>query len=133
MIYLDSSALIKFVRVEAETVALRSWRAALAPRTALVTSELAELEIARTLRRAGVDHEQVPYVTGQVLRGVHLVDLTRTVLARAMIYRSRLGPLDAIHLATADPFRDELTDFVTYDGEQCSAAADIGLPTAAPR
>lgn len=133
MIYLDSSALLKFVRPEAETTALRSWRAALAPGTALVTNELAELEISRTLRRAGVDHQQVPYVTGQVLRGLHLVDLTRTVLARAMTYRSRLGSLDAIHLATADRLRHELTAFVTYDGEQRAAAADIGLPIVAPR
>jgi len=59
--------------------------------------------------RAGVDHQRVPYVTGQALRGVYLIDLTSTVLARAMTYRMPLlGSLAAIHLATANPFRTEL-------------------------
>lgn len=133
MIYLDSCALIKFVRNEPETVALRSWRRALPPGTELVTSELAELEVTRTLLRAGVDHQRVPHVVSQVVRGVYLIDLTSTVLARAMTYRSRLGSFDALHLATADPFRVELTEFVTYDGELSRAADDIGLPTSAPR
>lgn len=133
MIYLDSCVLIKFVRNEPETAALRSWRQALAADTELVTSELAELEITRTLLRAGVDHQRVPHIVGQVVRGVHLVDLTSTVLARAMTYRSRLGSLDALHLATADPFRADLTEFVTYDRELSGAADDIGLPTSAPR
>jgi hypothetical protein len=40
--------------------------------------------------------------------------------------------LDAIHLATADPFLTELTDFVTYDGELAAAATELGLPVTAP-
>lgn len=133
MIYLDSGALIKFVKNEPETVALRSWRQALPPGTELVTSELAELEVTRTLLRAGVDHQRVPHVVGQVVRGVYLIDLTSTVLARARTYRARLGSLDAVHLATADPFRVELTEFVTYDRELSRAADSIGLPASAPR
>lgn len=133
MIYLDSSALIKFLRPEPETPALRSWRMALPAGTELVTSVLAELEITRTLVRAEVDQQRVPYLTGQALRGLYLADLTSTVLGRAMAYRvRRLGSLDAIHLATADPFRAELTEFVTYDRELFGAAADLGLPVSAP-
>jgi hypothetical protein len=44
----------------------------------------------------------------------------------------RLGSLDSIHLASADPFRVELTDFVTYDHELTKAAEDLGLPVTAP-
>ena len=133
MIYLDACALLKFIKSEQETEALRAWRQAFPEGTELVTSELAQLEITRTLLRAGIDHQRVPYVTGQALRGVYLVDLTSTVLARAMAYRaSRLGSLDAIHLATADPFRTELTEFVTYDHELTTAAADLGFPVATP-
>ena len=118
MIYLDAGTLLKFIRSEQETEVLRAWRQALPEGTDLVTSELAQLEITRALLRAGIDHERVPYVTGQALRGVYLVDLTSTVLARAMAYRaSRLGSLDAIHLATADPFRTELTEFVSSCNE----------------
>jgi predicted nucleic acid-binding protein len=133
LIYLDACALVKFIKSEPETPALRAWRLALPAGTELVTSELAQLEVTRTLRRVGVDHQRVPYVVGQALRGVYLIDLTSTVQARATTYRTpRLGSLDAIHLASADPFRGELTEFVSYDHELASAAAEIGLPVSAP-
>ena len=133
MIYLDACALLKFIKSEQETEALRAWRRAFLAGTELVTSELAQLEITRALLRAGVDHQRVPYVTRQALRGVYLVDLTSTVLTRAMAYRvPRLGSLDAIHLASADPFRTELTEFVTYDHELTKAAVDLGFPVTAP-
>ena len=108
-------------------------RLALPEATELITSELAQLEITRTLLRAGIDHQRIPYLTGQALRDVYLVDLTSAVLARAMAYQvPRLGSLDAIHLASADPFRAELTEFVTYDHELAKAAADLGFAVAAP-
>ncbi|WP_419996499.1 type II toxin-antitoxin system VapC family toxin [Streptomyces boninensis] len=133
MIYLDSCALLKFIKQEKETEALRAWRAALPAGTELVTSELAQLEISRTLFRAGVDRRSVPFHMGQALRGVHLVDLTSTVLHRAMSYHTgRLGSLDAIHLASADPFRVDLTEFVTYDQELATAADNLGFPTSVP-
>lgn len=133
MIYFDASALVKFVKREAESDALRSWRRQLPPGTELATSELAALEISRTLLRAGVDHQRVPYVTGQAVRGLYLVDLSSAVLARAKAYRVReLGSLDAVHLATAEPFRPELTDFVTYDHELAAAATELDLPVRSP-
>jgi predicted nucleic acid-binding protein len=133
LIYLDACALLKFIKSEQETEALRAWRRAFPEGTELVTSELAQLEITHTLLRAGVDHQRVPYITGQALRGVYLIDLTSTVLTRAMAYHvPRLGSLDAIHLASADPFRTELTEFVTYDHELTKAAGDLGFPVTAP-
>ncbi len=133
MIYLDACALIKFIRPEKETGALRAWRQALPNGTELLTSELSQLEITRTLVRAGADHQRVPYFVGQALRGVYLVDLTSMVLSRAISYRlPRLGSLDAIHLASADPFRSDLTELVTYDQELAKAASDLGFPTSTP-
>lgn len=133
MIYLDSCALIKFVRQEKETDALRSWRRDLPAGTELLTSELAQLEITRTFLRAGVDYQRVPFLAGQALRGIYVVDLTSTVLSRAMSYRTpRLGSLDSMHLASADPFREDLTDFVTYNSGLGQAAADLGFPVRAP-
>lgn len=133
MIYLDSCALIKFIKQEPETDALRAWRQALPSDTELLTSELSQLEITRTLLRAGVDHQRVPFFTGQALRGIYVIDLTSMVLARAMSYRlSRLGSLDSIHLASADPFRADLSDFVTYDHELARAASDLGFPVSSP-
>ncbi len=133
MIYFDSSALLKFVKPEKETRALRGWRLAQPTDSELVTSQLAVLEISRTLLRAGVDRQRVPYVAGQAVRGLFLVDVTSTVLARARSYGiRRLGSLDAIHLATADPFLPEVTAFVTYDAELAAAASELGLPATAP-
>jgi uncharacterized protein len=133
LIYFDSSALLKFVKRDKESEALRRWRGQLAASMELVTSELAGLEITRTLLRAGVDRDRVPYVTGQALRGLYIIDVTSTVLARAKAYGIRkLGSLDAVHLATADPFLTELTDFVTYDNELALAATEIGFPVNAP-
>lgn len=133
MIYFDSSALLKFVKPEKESQALREWRVAQPTDSELVTSQLAVLEISRTLMRAGVDHQRVPYVVGQAVRGLFLVDVTSTVLTRARSYGiQRLGSLDAIHLATADPFLAVVTGFVTYDAELAAAAKELGLPVAAP-
>jgi predicted nucleic acid-binding protein len=110
VIYFDSSALLKFVKPEKESRALREWRVAQPTDSELVTSQLAVLEISRVLMRAGVDHQRVPYVVGQAVRGLFLVDVTSTVLTRARSYGiQRLGSLDAIHLATADPFLAEVT------------------------
>jgi predicted nucleic acid-binding protein len=133
MIYLDSSALLKFIKPEQESQALRAWRLELEAGAELVTSHLASLEISRILLRAGVAHDRIPYVVGQALRGLYLVDLTSTVLARARAYGiRRLGSLDAIHLATADPFIPELTALVTYDAELAAAATELGITVIAP-
>jgi predicted nucleic acid-binding protein len=133
VIYFDSSALLKFVKPEKETRALREWRLAQPTDSELVTSQLAGLEISRILLRAGVDRQRVPYVVGQAVRGLFLVDVTSTVLARARSYGiRRLGSLDAIHLATADPFLAAVTAFVTYDAELAAAAGELGLPATAP-
>ena len=104
MIYLDACALVKFVKSERETAALRAWR-----------------------------HKLVRHYADQALLGIYQVDLTSTVLDRAMAYRiSWLGTLDAIHLASADPFRTELSEFITYDQELTNAALGLGFPVTAP-
>ena len=110
---------------------------ALEPGLELLTSRLASLEISRTLLRAGVDRERVPYVVGQALRGVYLLDVTSTVLARAQAYGvRRLGSLDAIHLATALHLVSEravtVTDFVVYDLRLAAAARGLGFSVVSP-
>jgi hypothetical protein len=44
----------------------------------------------------------------------------------------RLGSLDAIHLATADPLLPELTGLVTYDVELAAASSELGIAVLAP-
>lgn len=134
MIYLDSCSLVKLVRPERETTALRTWRAQLSTSSELVTSVVARAEISRTLHRSGVDHRRVPYAVGEAMKGVHTIDVDAVVIARAAAYSiPRLGTLEAIHLASAEPLRDELTQFVTYDNELAAAAATLGFNVAAPK
>jgi len=133
VIYLDACALVKFIKPEKESEALRAWRTHLPDDTELISSELALLEITRALLCSGVDHTRVPFYVSQALRGIYVIDLSSAVLDRARSYQvAKLGSLDAIHLASADPFRAELTDFVTYDSELTAVASDLGLPVDAP-
>ena len=52
MIYLDSSALLKLIRMENETAALRDWLGQ-RPEQPVVSSELGRVEVLRAARRVG--------------------------------------------------------------------------------
>lgn len=129
MIYLDSSALMKLVRTEAETTALSEW---LSPQTEVpvITSELGRVEVLRAASRAG---GEVLTEARAVIGDVDLVPLDRAVQDLACdIGDPLLRTLDALHLASAVLLRDELTAFVAYDHRLISAAEAAGLPTTAP-
>jgi len=68
-----------------------------------------------------------------VLEMVGLMEVDHVILATA----GRMAPptlrtLDAIHLATALAFGDELTAVVTYDRRMADAARDLGMAVASP-
>lgn len=131
--YLDACALLKLVKREAETEALRTWRAGLGRHAQLVTSQLAGVELARTFRRAGIDRQRIPFLVLNTLRGVDQIVLDDDVLVRAAAYEvEKLGTLDSIHLATADPLKEELDGFVTYDKELSAAVEANRLTLLAP-
>lgn len=130
MLYLDTSALIKLMRREAESDALADW---LDSQTTAqwVSSTLIEVELPRALRR--IDPSLLPAVSGIVAR-VSRYEIDEVVRSAAAAYPDAgLRSLDAIHLATgAAVFGTALTAFVTYDERLLAAAAAVGLPTAAP-
>lgn len=130
MIYLDSSALMKLVRAEAETASLQEWlRAQL--EVPVATSELGRVEVLRAARRVGGD---VLTQAKAVIGDVDLVPFDQAVRDLAgEIGEPHLHTLDAIHLASAVGLRDELTAFVAYDHRLASAALAAGLPTTTPR
>ncbi|MDN5861509.1 MAG: type II toxin-antitoxin system VapC family toxin [Pseudonocardia sp.] len=129
MIYLDSSALMKLVREEEETAALRAW---LQPQAEVpvITSELGRVEVLRAARRAGDD---VLTEARVIIGDVDLVPLDGAVqdLAGA-IGETTLPTLDALHLASAVLLRDELTAFVAYDHRLVAAAEAANLPATTP-
>lgn len=129
MIYLDSSALMKLVREEAETEALHDWLAS-QPEVPVVTSELGRVEVLRAARRAGPD---ALIEARAVIGDVDLVPLGRGVQDLACeIGDPPLRTLDAMHLASAVLLGDELTALAAYDRRLLAAAQAAGLPTVTP-
>ncbi len=128
MIYLDSSAIVKLARREAETDALRAWIAA-NPQP-LGASALVRTEAARALWRT---EPAALGVLGSVLALLHQVPVTDSILDRAArLPEPTLRSLDAIHLATADALSAALTSFVVYDQRLASAARALSLPVISP-
>lgn len=129
MIYLDSSALLKLVRAETESTALRDWLTE-RPDEPLVTSELGRFEVLRAARRAG---ERVLTEARLVVGDLDLVPLDRPVQNLAAdLGGPLLRTLDALHLASAVLLTDHLTAFVAYDHRLLDAAQEEGLPVASP-
>lgn len=70
----------------------------------------------------------------RVLRRIDLVHLDDELLDdAATLDASVLRTLDAIHLAAARVFGDELTAVVTYDDRLGRSASIVGLAVARPR
>ena len=131
MIYLDSSAVVKMIRPEAESRDLVEW---LNRRNEpAVTSVLAEVEVPRALRRSGpVYLAAMPGVLASISR----VEMDASVRATAAAYvTDTLRSLDAVHVATADALvasRKTVSAFVTYDRRQASAAEAVGIKVRVP-
>lgn len=125
--YLDSSAIVKLLVLEAGTEglqrAIRGWGP-------LVSSALARTEVHRAALRAGV---QDAGRSTSVLQAIGLVAVTDAVLTRAGTMRpAALRSLDAIHLATAMSLGADLQHLCTYDVRMASAAEGAGLLVVAP-
>jgi predicted nucleic acid-binding protein len=126
--YLDSSAIVKLVVREPETVALRRY---LRRRRPLVSSALARTEVMRALLPAG--NEAVARGS-QTLTRFELLRINDRVLnAAGTLQPDELRSLDAIHLATAALLGPDLGVIVTYDVRLAEAASDLGHHVATPR
>lgn len=127
MIYFDSSALVKLVRSEAESAALRAW---LGSHTdPVVSSALARTEVARAVLR---DSSRLGAKARRVLSGVEMIPMTFDLLDEAGDLSAELRSPDAIHLVSALQLRGDLDAFVAYDKRLLAAADDMGLPIASP-
>jgi uncharacterized protein len=129
LVYLDSSALVKLVVREPESVALMAF---LRERPDRVSSALALAEVPRALRRARFGAAERRRAR-EVLARVALVDIDRRALAAAAaIEPPTVRTLDAIHLATALALREDLAALVTYDRRLAVAAERADLHVQAP-
>ena len=133
LFYADASALVKLVRDEPESDALRAFLAD----ADLVSSELVLTEVPRAIRRAAARDPRLALDVlinraGEALDGVALLPLERALLLAAGAFAEpALRALDAIHVAAAVDLAP-LDGFVTYDERQGAAARLAGLRTVSP-
>jgi uncharacterized protein len=128
-VYLDSSALVKLVVLEPESVALREFLRTYALR---FSSALAEVEVPRALRRAGYGAAEGRRAT-EILARLALVEVDRRILrGAAVLAPPGLRSLDAVHLATALSVGHDLAGVVTYDRRLSDAAVSADLVVWAP-
>jgi len=131
--YADASALVKLVREETESPALRAYL----DNADLVSSELVLTEIPRAVRRAVAQDPELPLDlllkrAGELIDVLALRPLDRALLAGAgALAEPALRALDAIHVASAVDL-DSIEAFVTYDERQAAVVRLAGLRTMAP-
>ena len=129
VIYADSSALIKRVLSEIESVDVRAMLADAAGTDVFTASTLAWLEVWRSLRRFGVG--DVDLAGEAALSGVAEIRLTDDVLRRARnIGPDGLRSLDAIHLTSA--LVVGATSVLTFDTRLAQAAELLGFRVLTP-
>jgi len=129
VIYLDSAALVKLIRLESATPELIGWLNA-RPSEPLVCSVLAEVEVPRAIRR--VAPEALPAVPATLARLYRLEIDAMIRISAAALAEPDVRTLDAIHVATAVGLGAELKAFITYDQRLLRTAGQLGLPVASP-
>jgi hypothetical protein len=124
--YLDTSAMAKLVRPEAETPALRRWLA----RKQWIVSDLHRTELRRAALRAG---GRALARAERLLSESDVVRIDADTFDRAgRMEPAALRSLDALHLAAATSLGPDLSGIVVYDERLLHAASDAGIPTASP-
>jgi len=133
LFYADSSALVKLVRDEPESPALRAF----VDDAELISCELVLTEVPRAIRRAAAHDTRLPVglLLGraeETLDAIALLPLDRALLLVAgALPEPALRALDAIHVAAAAS-ASPIDAFLSYDERQAAAARLAGLRTIAP-
>lgn len=133
LFYADSSALVKLVRDEPESTALRTFLAG----ADIVSSALVLAEVPRAVRRAAAQDQRQPLDlllerSGALIDSLALLPMDRALLeAAGSIAEPALRSLDAIHVASAADVLP-IDAFITYDERQGAVARLAGLRTVSP-
>ena len=127
VVYLDASAMVKLIALEPGSRELTRY---LRSRPLCVTSRVADVEVRRAAARGGaVDPDRL----ARVLAAVAWVELDAQLAAAAgRLVPAGLRTLDAIHLASAQAFEEQLESLVTYDLRLAEAATAAGISVASP-
>jgi len=124
--YIDSSAIIKLIKPEAETKILLQKLP-----VAITTSQLSRVEVIRTINLNFPDLLEDAY---DILVDIPMVAVDHSVLLGAENLPAfiKLRTLDSIHMATAFSIKNEIEGVITYDKEMVKAAVALGFKTMSP-
>lgn len=129
IIYADTSALVKLLSDEEESLSLTAWIGevdGLVP----VSSDLVRTELMRAVRRT---HPAAATSVKALLNTLLLVPISTDICdSAARLEPPTLRSLDAIHLATALAAGDDVEAMLTYDDRLAEAALHYGLKVIAP-
>ena len=128
IVYLDTSALVKLLAEESESVALAAHLDALAADSSTAAAAaLAETELRRFASRAGIAQTAV----STALARLTIIDMDRGLYREAgLLPGENLRSLDALHIAVA--LHVAADQFITYDLQQRVVAESMGLLVSSP-
>ena len=125
-IYIDSSAILKFIIKEAESEAVVS-----ISRARFITSELSRVEVTRAILRY---EPSAIKVAENILDNFNYVKIDSQTLVQAerLPERINLRALDAIHIAVASKMALKINSILTYDKQMAKAAKALGFEVLSP-
>ena len=125
--YLDTSAILKLIILEKESLALRAFIG-----KENITSSYTRLEVARTLKEYSPG---VHKTAGLVLKTLALVPIDAALISRAqlIIETSELKAPDALHVASALQSAPLIAGIITYDDRMADTASRLGVRVEAPK
>jgi predicted nucleic acid-binding protein len=124
--YLDSSAILKIIFQEDESVALAKFITEPA-----ITSSISRVEVLRTVQR--IDHSRVQLAQSELAK-INIVEPIPSILtiAENFSHEVTLRSLDAIHVATLIFLSTATDGLITYDKLMAKNAEQLGLIVLAP-
>jgi predicted nucleic acid-binding protein len=125
-LYLDSSAVLKFIFNEPESVAARK-----EIRGALYSSELVRVEVVRAVLR--LEPELIERAL-EVLSKIRIIKIKSGIMVQAerLPNHVKIRGMDAIHLASANTLGVLGHTLVTYDKNMAKAAKALGFNIESP-
>jgi len=124
--YIDSSAIIKLIKLENESKALIN---ALPER--VVSSRVARVEVIRTFSQWSPESLALSH---EVLSNIEMISIDDAVISISENLPSfvTLRALDSIHIASALSVKASIKGIITYDREMIKAALDLGFKILSP-
>ena len=126
MWYMDSSAIIKLIKLEKESAALIRKLP-----SSLITSRISRVEVARTIAKHEPDLLDAAY---DILADIQMIPVEDSIItiAENLPQHIDLRSLESLHIASAMAIRNALKGIISYDKEMVRAGISLGFKTMSP-